>query len=50
MPIPQSILERIAAFSRNAESYLNPDYKEAHVRQEFINPFFAANEQTPKAK
>jgi predicted type IV restriction endonuclease len=42
MPIPASILERIATFRRNLDSYLNPDYKEAQVRQEFIDPLFAA--------
>ena len=42
MPIPQSIVERIATFGRNLDSYLDPDYKEAQVRQEFIDPFFAA--------
>ena len=42
MPIPQSILERIATFGRNLDSYLNADYKEAQVRQEFIDPLFAA--------
>lgn len=42
MPIPQSVLERIATFERNIDSCLNPDYNEARVRQEFIAPFFAA--------
>ncbi|MBI3885525.1 MAG: N-6 DNA methylase [Opitutae bacterium] len=42
MPIPPSILERIETFRRNLDSYLQPDYKEARVRQEFIDPFFAA--------
>lgn len=42
MPIPQSILERIATFGRNLDSYVNPDYKEARVRQEFIDPLFEA--------
>ena len=42
MPIPQSILERIATFRRNLDSYLKPDYKEAQVRQEFLDPLFAA--------
>jgi len=42
MPIPPSILERIETFRRNLDSYLNPDYKEARVRQEFIDPLFAA--------
>jgi hypothetical protein len=41
MPIPKSILERIETFRRNLDSYLNPDYKEARVRQEFIDPLFA---------
>jgi len=42
MPIPKSILERIETFHRNLDSYLNSDYKEAQVRQEFIDPLFAA--------
>ena len=42
MPIPKAILERIATFRRNLDSYLNSDYKEAQVRQEFIDPLFAA--------
>lgn len=42
MPIPNSIIERIETFARNLDSYLNPDYKEAQVRQEFIDPLFAA--------
>ena len=42
MPIPKSILERIETFRRNLDSYLEPDYKEARVRQEFIDPLFSA--------
>jgi hypothetical protein len=42
MPIPASILERIETFSRNLESYLDPNYKEQRLREEFLNPFFAA--------
>ena len=42
MPIPSSILERIETFRRNFDSYVSPDYKEAQVRQEFIDPLFAA--------
>ncbi len=42
MPIPTSILERIETFRRNLDSSLNTEYKEAQVRQEFIDPFFAA--------
>jgi hypothetical protein len=42
MPIPESILERVETFRRNLDSYLRPDYKEAQVRQEFIDPLFEA--------
>lgn len=42
MPIPKSILERIETFRRNLDSYVKPDYKEAQVRQEFIDPLFSA--------
>ena len=42
MPIPKSILERIETFRRNLDSYIDPDYKEARVRQEFIDPLFTA--------
>src|ERR1019366_9224202 len=42
MPIPKVITDRIETFARNLDSYVNPDYKEAQVRQEFIDPFFAA--------
>ncbi|HVS52850.1 MAG TPA: TaqI-like C-terminal specificity domain-containing protein [Opitutaceae bacterium] len=42
MPIPASILERIETFGRNLESYLDPDYKEAQLRREFLDPLFEA--------
>jgi hypothetical protein len=42
MPIPASILDRIETFRRNLDSYLAPDYKEARVRQEFLDPLFGA--------
>lgn len=42
MPISKSLLERIETFRRNLDSYLSPDYKEARVRQEFIDPLFSA--------
>jgi hypothetical protein len=42
MPIPASILERVETFGRNLESYLNPDYKEQRLCEEFLNPFFQA--------
>jgi hypothetical protein len=42
MPTPKSICDLVARFSTNRESYCAPAYKEAHVRQEFINPLFEA--------
>jgi hypothetical protein len=38
--IPPRLLERIETFQRNADSHLAPDYKEARLREEFLNPFF----------
>ena len=40
MPAPPKVRDLIALFDRNADDYLSPDYKEAEIRQEFINPFF----------
>lgn len=40
MPIPSRLLERIATFRAHLDSYLSPDYKEARLREEFLNPFF----------
>lgn len=37
---PQAIIELVEAFTRNIESYRSPQYKEAEVRREFIDPFF----------
>lgn len=42
MPIPSSILDRIALFARNQADYTAPDYKEARLRQEFLDPLFAS--------
>ncbi len=42
MPISKLLLERIETFRRNLDSYTDPEYKEARVRQEFIDPFFSA--------
>jgi type I restriction-modification system DNA methylase subunit len=42
MTAPKSIIDLVARFSTNRESYCASTYKEAHVRQEFINPFFEA--------
>jgi hypothetical protein len=40
MSAPQKILELIDLFRRNADAYHAPQYNEAMVRQEFINPLF----------
>ncbi len=42
MPIPESVQELIERYEANRESYRGSAYNEAQVRQEFINPFFAA--------
>ena len=34
--------ERVELFARNREQYRNPDYKEAQLRKEFLDPFFEA--------
>jgi hypothetical protein len=42
MPIPPSITDRIALFSRNEADHTSPDYKEARLRLEFLDPLFTA--------
>jgi hypothetical protein len=42
MPIPPNIVERIETFRRNLDDYTAPDYKEARLREEFLNPLFEA--------
>jgi hypothetical protein len=42
MAAPSIINELVERFARQREAYLSPEYKEAHLRQEFINPFFEA--------
>lgn len=42
MPIPQSILDRINLFARNEADYSSPEYKEARLRLEFLDPLFTA--------
>jgi len=42
MALPDSIRDRIELFSRNEEQYRDPSYKEAQLRQEFLDPLFAA--------
>ena len=40
MSAPQKILDLIDLFDRNADDYRSADFKEAEVRQQFINPLF----------
>jgi hypothetical protein len=42
MTAPQKVLDLVRLFTDNAPSYLSAQYNEAQVRQEFINPLFAA--------
>ncbi|MBN1934640.1 MAG: restriction endonuclease subunit M, partial [Anaerolineae bacterium] len=42
MPIPASILDLVQRFDLNRSAYHAGQYNEAQVRQEFINPFWAA--------
>ncbi len=39
---PQIILDLIARFESNSESYRSPTYNETQLRREFIDPFFDA--------
>ena len=38
MTPPNQVLQLIERFERNLSEYKRPDYKEAHVRAEFIDP------------
>jgi hypothetical protein len=40
MSAPQKIPELVDLFRRNADAYHSPNYKEAEVRIQFINPLF----------
>jgi hypothetical protein len=42
MPIPERVLELVARFLEHRDTYLDPAYKEARLRVEFLNPFFEA--------
>src|SRR5438874_579945 len=42
MPPPAHVLELIARFDRNRDSYRSPHYNETGVRREFLDPFFKA--------
>jgi hypothetical protein len=40
MSTPPKVLELVDLFRRNTDAYHAPQYNEAMVRQEFINPLF----------
>jgi predicted type IV restriction endonuclease len=40
--LPDKILALVERFENNLEAYKSPAYKEAQLRQEFLNPFFKA--------
>ena len=42
MPAPETILQLVDHFKQNQPSYKSGKYNEAQLRQEFLNPFFAA--------
>lgn len=42
MTAPGIINDLVERFARQFEAYVSPEYKEAQLRQEFINPFFEA--------
>ncbi|MCY4145281.1 MAG: Eco57I restriction-modification methylase domain-containing protein [Chloroflexi bacterium] len=42
MPAPDDITQLVDKFERSRARYAQPDYNEAQLRQEFVNPFFAA--------
>ncbi len=42
MKVPSEVLKLVQRFSDHVESYRSGKYKEAQLRQEFINPFFKA--------
>ena len=42
MALPPLILARVELFARNQTDYTSPEYKEARLRQEFLDPLFTA--------
>lgn len=42
MPAPKEILDLIERFDQHLDAYRNGTYKEAQLRQEFLDPFFKA--------
>lgn len=42
LPAPQEIIELVDQFSRRINEYRSSLYNETELRNEFVNPFFAA--------
>ena len=42
MSVPQTIRELVERFERQSDSYRSPQYNEAQLRREFLDPFFKA--------
>src|SRR5690242_2962382 len=42
MSAPRAVEDLVERFTQQREAYTSPEYKEAQLRQEFINPFFEA--------
>ena len=42
MPVPEKVIERVETYTKNRTDYRQQSYKEAQMRIDFINPFFAA--------
>lgn len=40
--VPQKVLDLVETFERNQDDYLRDDFKEASLRQQFVNPLFKA--------
>lgn len=40
MPAPQAVLDLVRRFTGNEADSRSPEYKEAQLRQEFVNAFF----------
>jgi type I restriction-modification system DNA methylase subunit len=42
MTAPKEIVDLVGRFEQNRDQYISGNYNEAQLRQEFLNPFFAA--------
>ena len=42
MPAPEIVRQLVQRFEEHKDAYRSSDYKEAQLRQEFLNPFFEA--------